>query len=402
MLKKIILKTLLFLNVVVVFTTGCSSDKQLKDGLPFIDIRKNYPEKEIILDEIADITYIHLNTENDDYLYQGTISNVTENTIVVYDNSTGSILFFSKDGYPKTRFNRRGQGPDEYITVRKIFYDEKADDVFVLAIPNPEILLVYSSTGEYKRKLVLPKGTFINQFLSFDDESLFVYNARAETKRNTQDKKELPEDFFYIPFVRISKEDGELLDCIELYDSNIVLKDDRYFKDREFSPIGLTSRVIKCAEGLLLCNPESDTVFLYNKELTLTPLICKTPLVSALDPMVYMNNCVDEGKYQFMEVFTIRWEEGAYPFPVKYFMRDKKTGEIFRQKIILPDYKGKEFIISPLQSGTDYENGPWFELDLIELKDAYEENRLSGKLKELVATLNEMEDNNVFMFVNFK
>jgi hypothetical protein len=31
----------------------------------------------------------------------------------------------------------------------------------------------------------------------------------------------------------------------------------------------------------------------------------------------------------------------------------------------------------------------YFELDLIELKEAYIENRLSGKLKELVSTLDE-------------
>ena len=38
----------------------------------------------------------------------------------------------------------------------------------------------------------------------------------------------------------------------------------------------------------------------------------------------------------------------------------------------------------------------------MELKEAYRENRLSGKLKELVAILNELEDNNVFVLVEFK
>jgi hypothetical protein len=41
-------------------------------------------------------------------------------------------------------------------------------------------------------------------------------------------------------------------------------------------------------------------------------------------------------------------------------------------------------------------------LSLYELKQAYLENKLSGKLKELVATLNEDEDNNVLMMVEFK
>jgi hypothetical protein len=42
-----------------------------------------------------------------------------------------------------------------------------------------------------------------------------------------------------------------------------------------------------------------------------------------------------------------------------------------------------------------YEKGYHLELDLMELKEAYRENKLSGKLKELVATFNENEDNNV-------
>ena len=390
------IETVLYLFFLSIFVTGCSSDKQSHEVLSCIDVRKNYPEKEIILTDIANVNYVHLNTDNDDYLYKGGIRCVTKNTIVVYDNFSGSVLFFSKDGNPKSRFNRKGQGPEEYTMAGRIFFDEFADDVFVLSIGNNEIVLVYSSTGEYKRKLVLPQGTYVNSLVSFDNESLFIYNSRADFKRMAQDEKDLPIGLFYAPFVRISKIDGRILDVIELYGNKISLK------DGPNGPAGRTTRIIKCNEGILLCNPENDTVFLYRNDKVLIPVMCKTPLVHTMDPMVYLNNCVDEGNYQFMEIFTVRWEEGASPFPVKYLMRDKRTGEVFRQQIILPDYKGKDFFISPLQSGIDYENGFWYELDLIELKQAYEENKLSGKLKDIVATLSEEEDNNVFMLVNFE
>ena len=383
----------LYLVLIAILSTSCTNGKQSKDSLPCIDVRKNYPEKEIILTDIADITYLHLNSDNDNYLYKGGIRCLTKNTIVVYDESSGNILFFTKGGKPKSYFNRKGQGPEEYINARIVVYDEVADDVFVLSLGNSEIILVYSATGEYKRKLVLPKGTFVNPFVTFDDESLFVYNAMAEAKRRPKGEIDLPVDFCYEPFIRVSKADGKMLDIVELPINDIVLR------DSPNGPVGLTLRLMKCTEGLLLCNPETDTIFLYSKNKTLTPVICKTPLVNAMDPMVYMNNCADVGSYQFMAVVTVRREEGAFPYPIKYYMREKKTGEIFRQKITLPDYTGKEFFFP---SNRDYENGHYFELDLIELKEAYNENRLSGKLKELVATLNEEEDNNVFMFVHFK
>ena len=216
-------------------------------------------------------------------------------------------------------------------------------------------------------------------------------------KRMAQDENDLLVDDFYIPFVRISKKNANVLDYIELYSNKLILK------DITSGAVGRTTRLVKCKEGALLCNPETDTIFLYCKDKTLTPVICKTPLVSTMEPMVYLNNCIDKGgRYQFMEVFTVRWEEGAFPFPAKYYMRDKLTGEIFSQKILLPDYTGKEFFISPTQSGMFYEDGVYFELDLIELKQAYSENKLSGKLKDLVATLNEDKDNNVFIFIHFK
>ena len=69
---------------------------------------------------------------------------------------------------------------------------------------------------------------------------------------------------------------------------------------------------------------------------------------------------------------------------------------------MIPDYKGKNIMISSKFGSFLHGNVIRIGLDLMELKQAYRENRLSGKLKELVATLNEYEDNNVFMLVNFK
>ena len=43
----------------------------------------------------------------------------------------------------------------------------------------------------------------------------------------------------------------------------------------------------------------------------------------------------------------------------------------------------------------------YFEMDITELQQAYSENRLDGKLKELVATLKE-DDDNVYAIVRFK
>ncbi|MDR0540626.1 MAG: 6-bladed beta-propeller [Dysgonamonadaceae bacterium] len=61
-----------------------------------------------------------------------------------------STPVFSKDGTPQSRFNRLGQGPEEYNNIMRIHYDEKTDDVFV-GQEHVNYIQVYSSHGEYKR-----------------------------------------------------------------------------------------------------------------------------------------------------------------------------------------------------------------------------------------------------------
>ena len=118
------INSILYPIVIIFFITSCFSDKRVQDGLAFIDVRNKYPEKEILLTDIADVTYLHLNTADDEYLYQGYANCITENTIVVVENVSNSILFFSKDGNPKSRFNRWGRGPKDYLNTFDVIYDK--------------------------------------------------------------------------------------------------------------------------------------------------------------------------------------------------------------------------------------------------------------------------------------
>jgi len=230
-----------------------------------------------------------------------------------------------------------------------------------------------------------------------------VYDNKNKHKKLMGRETDFSSQSFDSSYYRISKTDGKVLEYVEFPSNNVDLTD---LGGGNRGILNYT-RIINCATGLFLCNPETDTVFLYGKDKTLTPVICKTPLVNKLDPKVILMSFVDIERYQFMQVQTllsfekqrnIQWED-----QFKHYIYDKQTGEIFRQKISLPDYKGKDFF---MEANKTYFNGKelisHFELDLFELKQAYRENKLSGKLKELVATLNENKDNNVYMLATFK
>ena len=396
------------LYLIVVFAIGCSSDKQSKYILPSIDIRKEYSEKEMALTDIADITYVHLNSQNSDYVYGGGVKYITENSIVVIDVSSGSVLFFSKDGNPKSRINHYGQGPEEYSSANFfITYDEKEDDLYVI-VPgytgaSGHSTKIYSSTGEYKRTLILPACPM--PLVDFDDHSLFVYDMQYQYEKMMKAEEYFSSRLIDSSIYRISKKDGKVLEYVEYPITEVDIVD----KGNGSRSTSSFQRIINCDAGLFLCNPESDTVFLYGKDKTLTPVICKFPLINDLSPKIMLTGFCDIGRYQYIKVepLTSIFDDipptERYKALVKHYIRNKQTGEIFRQKISLPDYKGKDFF---LESYNTYFNGKetmtYFSLDIYELKQADKENKLSGKLKELVTTLNENEDNNVYVLATFK
>jgi hypothetical protein len=398
--RKNMKKHIVYLMAVIPLIVGTSCNREAtKESLVYLDVTRIYPEKEVLLSDIADVSYLQMQSDNGEYLFKGTTpAAFGKNTVVILDQASTRLLFFSKEGEPKSYISRKGSGPEEYVGINQVVYDEEKDEVFVVY---RNIIQVYSSTGEHKRRISLPSGTFVNPVVSFDDHSLFLYDASIQVRKAKMNRTD-EEKYFASSFVRIDKTDGKLLEYVELPATETVLGIYREVEGRRMLVSGYTNHLIKSARGLLLCNPETDTVFLYDKDKNLKPMVTKIPPIGSQDPMIYLNNCVDAGRYLFTEVYTLRFEEGARPYPVTYLMYDKKIGEWFRQKIVLSDYKGKTVFISPKQTGREYENGAIFELDLIELKQAYEENKLSGKLKEIVAASDENEDNNIFVLFQFK
>ena len=393
------MKNVLYIALAIMISS-CTTGKHKQEELAFIDVSKEYPEKKISLTDIADISYLHLNSDKDEFLYKGRIDYVTENSIVVIDRSENSVLFFSKDGNPKSHFNRRGQGPEEYRDAASVMFDEKKDEVFV----SPDFsdhIMVYSSQGEYRRKINLPQVNVNGQMALFDDESILVYDNTKLWQNIMQSGAS--EDFNITDhsidsaFFLISRLDGAVLDYVLLPNKSIDLS----YKSLNSDFIGQVSygRIRKSPDGLLLYNPESDTVFLYNKDKQLSPYMHKTPLLSSQNRMTVMDICMDAGVYQFVAVYPYG-EVGKSPLP-KYYMCHKESGEVFRQKISLPDFEGKVLYVNPRLHGY-YERSYHFELDFSELEEAFYENKLSGELRDLVASLIENEDsNNVFVFADF-
>ena len=115
----------LYAAFIFAFWAGCSGDGQYKEALlPQIDVNEEYPEKEIFLQDVADIEYIPLET-NEEMLFQGTIAAVSDKGILGVSQQGGKLFLFDRDGKAKNLICRKGDGPEEYNVIQRVDVDKR-------------------------------------------------------------------------------------------------------------------------------------------------------------------------------------------------------------------------------------------------------------------------------------
>ncbi|MDR0962620.1 MAG: 6-bladed beta-propeller [Mediterranea sp.] len=405
------MKRKLYLLILLFLVIACTPNKK-DNGIITVDIVKNYPQKIISLDDIADISYLSPSSDSIDFLFRGRVLCVTSNNIITCDNRTGTVLFFSMNGTPKHRFNHQGSGPQEYGHIKLAVYDEKEDELYLAIGRGGNKINVYTSVGQYKRTLSLPSGTILSELFLFDDESLLLYDSHKLQDASNQQYDEMTNEFvtytvnkdvYEKNFVRISRKDGGLLSYLNVPENDAVkLVTGTHFQGQWVSQILRTTRLLKKEQGYLVYNPETDTIYHCDKSLQLTAVMTQTPPVSSQEPMISMNIFFDVGNYQFIEVFTVKMVIGTPRCPSIMLVRDKNAGSLYTAKVIMNDYQGKEVDISPrIMNLSDEPQVGLIEFSLMELQKALAAGKLSGKLKELVASLDE-EDSDVYALLRFK
>lgn len=366
-----------FIGMIQFVLLGCScTSTDQEKGLTTIDLSKDYPKKEILLSEIADIQYVYMN-EGNDYIYGGNPLYVSDHTFVFY--SEGSFLFFTKDGQPKSKFNHQGNGPDEYDYFSKVVYDEANDELYILS---EKRLIVYSSSGVHKRTiaLLLSDDKRITSMANYDNGSLLLFDSDN--------------------FVLISKADGSELKRLDVSSDEKVKLYAIKQEEQRVSVIASTqNQIVNYKDGLLLSDYSTDTVYFFNKNKELIPVLIKQPSIHSMDPVIYVNAFVEAADYLFYRKITVKVQNGQ--LPSVYLMQNKKDGTVYEQEIKMDDFKGKQVEIAPEILTSSSQRG-LVVLDLVELEEAYADGRLKGKLKELMEKIDRENGNNVYMLLTFK
>jgi hypothetical protein len=192
-----------FSVIILLVAAGCGS-KQLTDDLIIVDVTKSYPEKELILQDFMDVEYIALET-TDELLNQGVVIAVGNEIMLVKNNvNDGDLFIYDRTGKGIRKFNRKGQGGDEYSHLTDIMLDEERNEIFVNSINR---ILVYDLFGNFKRSLPQKEGSRYVGLFQFDRESLICKDISFDTDKEEPDKP---------PFLIISKLDGKVVKEIQI------------------------------------------------------------------------------------------------------------------------------------------------------------------------------------------
>jgi len=363
--------------------SGCTSEQKNESDLIHINVSTSYPEKEIKLEDVADIEYLQLEV-NEDFLFREAPGIITEDKIIIGQRYNGDILVFSRDGKPLSKFNRKGGGPGDYPSIYgRILYDETSDEIFVRS---PNKIMAYSSSGEFRRMIPLLEGSLVDCLVNYDSGLILLYDEN---------------DIYPAPFSFVSKEDGSVVESIDIPSGKKVLLRVMHREGEFVSHYFVPGRyILWYNDGYLLTNYSTDTVYFFSHEKELSPIFVRMPTVHSMDPMVTLHGLVEAGNYEFLMTSKFQVENGN--IPITHLMRDKKTGSVYRQKITFNDYRGKQIYLSPeIIVNTQDSRLGLIVLSLVELQEANNENKLSGKLKQIVENSDE-DGNDIYMLLHFR
>ena len=386
-------KNILLVAVIVLFFSCNNAGKKgsgvgtlqdlVKNGPVTLDLTQKLPEREIVLQDVADVSYIPLETTDEVLLGRyRKIAAITDNLILAI-NQEGVVVFHA-DGTILSHFNKKGGSGQEYTGISQFYFDDKTKEIYIANNEQARIQ-VYDPEGKYIRTIAYPYRLSTAFFKKMNDKFLiFENNITIDTKRDT----------IFQPYMLLSEKDAS---CSRL-DINItkpvvvVLKSER-----------VTLRMFNegnrhYGDGALLCDNSTDTIYYLSNKIELAPILTIQPSISQsefyYEPKFICDN------YLFLRTFSKKFivENSKADMGEEYLLYDFATGELSPYKLINKDFPDNKVVY--IEGTQTPKNTLTYFLEAGDILDAYEEDKLNGPLKDIAETLDH-DDNPVLMLVKF-
>jgi len=383
---------LIILIILLVILDGCGGGhKQSTDDLITVDVTASYPKKELILQDLFDVEYIALET-NDEFVNQGFVMATGKDIILVRNrNSDGDIFVYDRHGKALRKINRKGQGGEEYLYINQIILDENNNEMFVNNLGAKKIL-VYDLYGNFKRSIKYPDNADYENIHFFDKDHLICYDGSV----NIREGEDRGSQSFHMI---ISKQDGSITSEIYIPFKKII---SHYIFHEEYTIFGMSNdyAIIPYHGNWILGELSSDTIYNYLPDGHLSPFIVRTPPVESMDPKRFLLMETYTESYYFMNIFRKEVDLKTLAMPVvTNLMYDKQEKAIFECIVYNDDYTNNKRVF--IGKSVNDEIAFWRTLDAYQLVESFEKGELKGNLKEIASKLDE-EDNLVIMLVKYK
>lgn len=366
------------------------------ENLPVFDFSKNYPQKKLSLQDIADIEYVPLETSDDILLGDASVlSAVTNKYILVHEVRLGDIFVFDrKTGKLYSHFNHKGQGGMEYNWIENgTILDEKKEEIYVCS----QFIQVYSLQGEYKRTLKINGFDHYMKIFNYDDESLLIYDdVNIEPGRESKTKKE--------PYSLVSKKDGSLISVLGIhfakrYSNAISQK----LEGDMWRPLRISYyQNMHNGSDLMIMDISSDTLYQLSPGKGLIPLLARTPSVHASEPRNIWIPILTTDRFMLIGTFLLDFNSSGGKIP--FYMYDFEIGKVSKVSILDTEYDTRAWSQGRWEPGGSPAIAKNMSADFIQASsviDAYKGKRLKGNGMKIAKTLVE-DDNPVVRILKFK
>ena len=370
---------------------ACTSQPQSTTGIPVVDFEKEYPQKDLLVSENADVEYVRLETTDEVLLdgLAGLYLSVTDRYIVTNNSKEGRIFVFNRQGKHLYNFMRKGNSGEEFMYAKKVRVDDKAEEIFVLDARNK--VLVYTLDGKFKRVLDLPKDMRADDLWNYDDEWLLSYDNYNLDREGLTCAEQ--------PFFLISKKDGQVK-RIGVNAKDRIGPRIYFEKNGQRGVMAVSMNYIyKNGDEFVLSELGNDTVFMLKND-EISPLLVRTPGSKDKDVRSMMSAPLKLGDY--IEVVEapkeLKMESGKIETKSVYL--NLKTGECF--DLNLKD--DVNFVEPSAVRSSEYVEAPKNHILSMPNTDRLfrwkEEGKLKGKLAEMVDEMQE-DDNPILIIYKF-
>lgn len=367
-----------------------------KDVLKTIDVTKKYPHKEIILQDIANVEYIALETNKDVLLNNdiGSIRLVSDGNIIAVNPKSGYCYRFNREGKILSYFVHKGNGPAEYNNIVDAIVDEQKQEIYIYDYGLKYRIQVYSFDGQYKRTLPLQMKMSVDSPHNFQSEYILcndLYGSRGKS--------------FGKPYMLLFKETGKMQDVLDISFSKRIMPN-FYLKKDEHTTMTVRlayNSIIRNDDNYIIGDISSDTIYLYSKERFLKPLLTRVPSVYDMKTPILLIPDFKTEKYFFLTSLVHEFDFNTMKgLPDTHLIYDYVRDEIFEYVLKNNDSPSQVFDLNRAGTISHRHNNTIYQIiEIDKLKEDMEKGKVSGKLKEMASKLKD-DDNPILMIITFK